>query len=270
MQTASRRRTGLRWDLHVHAAPSSQRRWGNDLELVEAAIEAGFVGFVLKSHHEPTASRALIATDYAKRRNVSCQVIGSATLNPWVSFTQVERALALGAKVVWWPTADDHGRVSNLRMPQTHARVLSLMEGRRHVAIATGHLGFRPALELVRAGGAIGVPVIVTHPLNPVVGLGTRALPDLAEAGALIEVDAYSLNAIGADLPRVMRSLVDLGEASAAIILSSDGGQVVNGNPFVFLDRMLTSAVSAGVGPLLEGAARRTNELGDLLANGCE
>ncbi len=239
------------WDPHVHAAPSSSDRWGDDLDLVDAAAARGTAGFVLKSHHEPTAGRARIACAYARRRNADVRVLGSVTLNPWISRVELQRALALGARVVWWPTRSRHGASGGLDLPPLplHAAALDLVAREAGVVVATGHLALAPALELIEQARDRGVTAIATHPLNADVGVGRGALRDVVAAGAVIELDAYGLRTLPpGERADAVRELSELG---ARVIVASDGGQRANGDPFAFLARTLDELVEHGADPAL-------------------
>jgi hypothetical protein len=253
-------------DLHVHAAPSSTPRWGSDLDLVEAATRAGVRQVVIKSHHEPTAARAAIASEYARRRELDCRVLGSVTLNPWIGREQLERALELGAAIVWWPTRGSDGSDRGLGLPALHDLAVQALATRPGTLAATGHLGAGAAATLVEECVGAGVPVVATHALNPDVGVGLEAGRALAAAGAFAEVDAYALRRLrrsGADGAAQVAALASAGPT----FVSSDGGQTETGNPFEFLAGELDELVAAGLDPsLLDRLIAQTDNLGRLLA----
>jgi hypothetical protein len=247
-----------RFDPHLHAAPSSRPRWGDELELVDAATRAGIEGFVLKSHHESTASRAAVASRYAQSHGINCQAIGSIVLNPWTSMIELERALNLGARVVWWPTLDNEGSFGPHGLPPIHEQALAAIEERTNVTVATGHLNAGCARELVEAAVAVGTEVVVTHPLNPDVGCGIAAAHAMSESGALVEIDARSMQLLrdrGVEPAPLVRELVD---GARRVFASSDGGQPENGMPFSFLSRELSGLRKAGaqeaVSRLIDGS----------------
>lgn len=235
-----------RFDPHLHAAPSTRERWGSDLDVVDAAGRHGVRGFVLKSHHEPTASRARIASQYAERIGMDCAVVGSVTLNPWIALVELERALELGARVVWWPTLDETGRVGGFGLPAIHAAALELIAARGHVTVATGHLALEPARVLVEEARDRGLPVVATHPLNPDIGVGVEGGRALAELGAVIEVDARSLRLQrerGVEPARLVRELL---AGAPPAYACSDGGQAETGDPFRFLSDELAALAAHG------------------------
>jgi Family of unknown function (DUF6282) len=255
-----------RFDPHLHAAPSTRPRWGDDLDVVDSAARHGLRGFVLKSHHEPTAARARIATAYAQRAGAGCVVLGSVTLNPWVAPVEVERALGLGARVIWWPTLDEDGRVGGFGLPAIHDAALELAGAHPGTVLATGHLALAPALRLAEDAREAGLPAVATHPLNPDVGVGVGGGRELAARGAVIEVDARSLRLQrerGEEPAALVRELLrDDGPAYAC----SDGGQEETGDPFEFLAEELALLEVAGAGDCVARLCAGSNawlEVGD-------
>ena len=92
-------------DLHVHTAPDLVPRCVSDLEMTRRARQAGMAGFVIKSHHAPTADRAALCSTLI----ADVRVVGSVTLNHYVgglNACAVEGAAQSGARVVWLPTTD--------------------------------------------------------------------------------------------------------------------------------------------------------------------
>lgn len=251
----------LTTDPHVHAGPSTKPRFGSDLDLVDSAEERGIKSFVLKSHHESTASRAYIANEYARRRGAQVRVHGSIVLNPWTHYTDVERAVTLGVHTIWWPTIDSNGCVKDLELPAIHSEALNLVEG-THVRVATGHLRRGAAVQLVKGATDRGIPVAVTHPLNPNIGNGVEAARDIARLGAIVEVDALSihlLQSIGTD-PSI--PLAELLEGGTRAYLCSDGGQTENGDPFAFISATfgaLDPSLAAALGECARESVRWVN-----------
>lgn len=235
----------MTWDMHVHAAPSRSPRWGTDLDLVEAAHRRGLRGFVLKSHHESTAGRAVIANAFATRIGAPVTVLGSVVLNPWITLCEVDRAIALGARIIWWPTLDAGGRTAGLGLPRVHRSALERAATARCV-VATGHLSLEAAQELVSDASRLGVTAIATHPFNPNVGVGAIGAARLGAIGAIVEIDAYSIHLLagGAALAGEVEHLIADG---TRVALSSDGGQATTGDPFAFAAQALHSLRAAGV-----------------------
>ncbi|MBO8140768.1 MAG: hypothetical protein H0Z37_01135 [Firmicutes bacterium] len=201
-------------DLHVHSGPSHFPRRLDDDELVAALEEAGLRAAVLKAHEGSTAERAYLAQKRASR----LRIFGSITLNRFVGGLNpyaVESALALGAKIVWFPTvhAENHLRFyggagyremprhPQLRLPvegitvlgedgrlvEAAQNILELCAERRAV-VATGHLHPSETRVLVKEARARGVEhVLVTHPHLPVTRIPLELQKELASLGAWLE-----------------------------------------------------------------------------------
>jgi hypothetical protein len=247
----------ITWDLHVHAAPSSSARWGTDLDLVVAAERHGLKGFVLKSHHESTAGRAVIANAFAARIGAPVRAIGGIVLNPWITLVEVDRAIGLGARMIWWPTRDARGRVARLGLPRLHGPVLARAAASGCI-VATGHLAIQGAVELVSEASRMGVTAIATHPFNPDVGVGSAGAAQLGAGGAIVEVDAYSIFRLPGGAASIVGEVERLVASGIRVIVSSDGGQAATGDPFAFAQTALLSLQAAGLGDI--GALVRTAE----------
>jgi hypothetical protein len=208
------------YDLHVHGAPDVMPRKADDFELARTAREAGLGGFVLKSHHVPTADRATLVRQIVP----GIDVLGSITLNHFVgglNAPAVEVAARLGARVVWLPTVDAANEAGVLeRDPATRpywATIQAELKQRGHlrppiavvdadgrpvpellavlevvrdhrIALATGHLNPSEIAVVVRAAYDLGIrKVIVTHPEYPAVGMTVAQQQELVPYGAIFE-----------------------------------------------------------------------------------
>jgi hypothetical protein len=209
-------------DLHVHTAPDLIPRSVDDLEMTRRARQAGMSGFVIKSHHAPTADRAALCN--ALVANV--QVVGSITLNNYVGGMNpcaVEAAAQSGARVIWMPTTDAANEAGILASwpagkplpPYLQVKQDLLDKGRLPPAIAvvgeegrltrgtqevievareygltlcTGHLGWPEIRILVSAARRAGIDrIVITHPGSPSIGLSLEQQSWLARRGAYLE-----------------------------------------------------------------------------------
>jgi hypothetical protein len=250
------------FDLHVHTAPDLVPRVVNDFEMARRAALSGMAGFVIKSHHAPTADRATLCAAAVQ----GARVVGSITLNHYVgglNALAVEAAARSGARVVWLPTTDAINEADVLMnwppdeplppylqvkkdlldrglLPppiavtgDDGALTTSAMEVlevvRDHgLTLCTGHLGWPEIAALIPAARQAGVEkLVVTHPESPSIGLSASQQSWLAGLGAYFErCYAYSDS----------RQVIDQ-EASAVRltgvsrnVLSSDLGRL--GSPF--------------------------------------
>src|SRR5687767_14645439 len=86
------------FDTHVHAGPDLLPRRFTDIDVAKLAQERGFGGFVLESHHSPTADRASLIRSMFPGVNV----YGAIALNNpvgGINPTAVDIQARLGAKV---------------------------------------------------------------------------------------------------------------------------------------------------------------------------
>jgi Family of unknown function (DUF6282) len=245
-------------DLHVHTAPDLVPRCVDDLQMARRAQEAGMAGFVIKSHHAPTAGRAALCNTLL----ADVRVIGSITLNHYVgglNACAVEAAAQSGARVVWLPTTDAANEAGILASwptrkplpPYLRLKQDLLDRGRLPPAIAvtgddgrltrgakevievvsdyglmlcTGHLGWPEMRILVPATRRAGVDkIVITHPESPSIGLSLEQQSWLADQGAFFE-RCYAYSASGRVIDQEARAVRLTGVARN--VLSSDLGMV--------------------------------------------
>src|SRR5579862_9000703 len=185
------------YDLQVHVAPDVIERRVDDLDLAHEFLSRGLAGFVLKSHYFPTAERAKVVTKAVP----GIHAYGAITMNHSVGGLNpvaVELAGRSGAKIVWMPTVDAANETAGrpdgtqkhlpfwakiqLELAATGiapppitvlddagnlnsaARTCLELIGKYNMILATGHLGRREILALVKAAKEMKVArVIVTH-----------------------------------------------------------------------------------------------------------
>jgi len=201
------------FDLHVHAAPDVVERAGDDVQTLRWYQEAGFTGCVLKAHYDATAGRA-----HAASQGLGMRVYGGLALNQQVGGINpaaVEAALAMGARVIWMPTADAHTQqsagmprlcsASNGLAATTYAippidwsvadavqQILTFIADADAV-LATGHLSTAEVRWLLPAARRAGVRrVLLTHPSYTVPAMSPTAAAELTTQGAYAEVTAYN------------------------------------------------------------------------------
>ena len=264
------------FDLHVHSAPDLFPRWGDDAATADAYARAGFRGFVLKGHAEPTAGRAAAVRGIAAYGGIVLnEAVGG--LNP----SAVAAALGHGARVVWMPTLDARAhREAGLPRPpdacgsgslaippadrgaEPRVRAILRLVADADAVIATGHVSGAEAAWLVRAAREAGVRrVLLTHASFSVPALAAPAVRELQELGAVAEITAYQLlhqpGVSAAGLAELVRAL-----DPARCVLSSDAGQPDSPPPPEALERLVDALAAEGVdrGALLamagEAAAR--------------
>ncbi|MGH2877166.1 MAG: DUF6282 family protein [Solirubrobacteraceae bacterium] len=256
------------FDLHIHTAPDVQERLADDVEIVRRYERAGFTGCVLKAHYDATAGRARAAGTRS-----SVRVYGALALNQHVGGLNpaaVAASLAMGARVIWMPTADAHTqqaaglpRLCRIRPelapttyaippvdPRTEAAVRQIVSlvAEADAVLATGHLSgpeIAWLLPVARGGGVRRL--LLTHPSWTVPAMTAAEAARLAaDHGAYAEITAYQLlhqaDATAAGLARFARTV-----GLERIILSSDVGQPDSPPPPEALSQLLEELAAQGL-----------------------
>jgi len=202
-------------DLHVHPYPSPFPRRIDILAAARHAAESGFRAIVVKSHHHSTAM------DVAALRPNGLDATGVRTfgaialnthvggLNPWAA----NLTLALGGKVVWFPTISapnhiEHAKHTGLKfptlaipliedapvdifgpdgdlLPEVHQILRMVAEA--DAIVASGHMPPEWIIAMFEAAKEAGVRrMIVNHP-NFVIEASTEQVEKMADLGALVE-----------------------------------------------------------------------------------
>jgi hypothetical protein len=249
------------FDTHVHSGPDVLPRRFTDIDLAALAQERGFGGFVLKSHHAPTADRAnLIRSMYP-----GVKVYGAIALNNPVGGLNpvaIDVAGRLGAKVVWLPTMDSANEQSNvagqldesklpywmsiareLRAQGIAGTWLTVTDGYGNVlpetqqcleviakydmVMATGHIA-PPELEpVIKAARAAGVQrIIVTHPEFPTTHLTVEEQKNLSQYGVFFERCFTTPYTNKCSWEETLQNIREVGTAST--IIATDLGQTTN------------------------------------------
>jgi hypothetical protein len=231
-------------DMHVHTAPDVRPRKMNDIQLAQAARQAGMQAILIKSHHTLTADRARIA-EYVVN---SIQVFGGLALNSWVGGLNpgaVEAALAMGARQVWMPTLSS---VNQMRYNRDTAPGISILDGNgnllpavlsilaliaeKDIILGTGHLAVNETIQLVQAARQLKVKkILVTHPELPLVNMPVEVQEMISGEGVffercLISVVSYPESVTFASLAATLRRI---GVESS--VLATDFGQANNPSP---------------------------------------
>jgi hypothetical protein len=269
------------FDTHVHSAPDVLPRRFDDMDLARLAQERGFGGFVLKSHHAPTADRATLI----RQMFPGVKVYGAIALNNPVgglNATAVDVAARLGARVVWLPTMDSANEQANVagqldesKLPYWMSIARELREqgiagswltvtdsdnkvtpetrqcldviAKYDMVMATGHIS-PPELEpVIKAAKEAGVKrIIVTHPEFPTTHL------TLDQQKALQRYDVYFERCFTTPYTNKCSWEETLGNikqiGTSSTVIATDLGQTIN--PALqegfelFIDKMLDAGLS--------------------------
>ncbi len=229
------------FDLHVHAGPDpGQARRLDALDTGRYAHEAEMAGFVLKSHHYPTAPLA----QTLNRIYPGLLVAGAIVLNRevgGVSPDAVQAAADMGARVVWMPTlsADFYlkGRAAGpgITLTDDDGALLHVVHDvldivhHHDMVLASGHVSPEEALVLFRTAREKGIQrLLATHPS----GIASiEEIRQMAELGAHVEYTFLScMPSVNKSTPAQIASAVrDLGFERC--VVTSDFGQWMNPPP---------------------------------------
>jgi hypothetical protein len=201
-------------DLHVHAAPSVLPRRYTDTELVAIAQRAGAAAVVLKAHEGSTAERARLAGAVAVGGIVLNSPVGGANVDA------VRVAAALGARVMWMPTASapahqaaHHDPALSVHRNEFFSPV-PICDGARlrrewypvlaavaelDLVLASGHLTVDEAVCVFQAAAELGARrFVVNHPLFAFQGWREEHAEILRRLAARIEVGVLADHLAGA------------------------------------------------------------------------
>ena len=104
-------------DLHVHPYPSPFPRRMDAAEAAQRAADAGMRAIVVKSHHHDTAMDVAALREHGIEQS-GIQVFGGIALNTQVGGLNphaVNLCLAMGGKVVWFPTIASPKHIERIR-----------------------------------------------------------------------------------------------------------------------------------------------------------
>jgi uncharacterized protein DUF6282 len=248
------------YDLQIHVGPDVIARRIDDIDCAREFLAHGMKGFVLKSHYIQTGERAQVVTKAVP----GSRVFGAVTLNHSIGGLNpvaVELAGRTGCKIVWMPTVDAKnetaGRLDGgseklpfwakiqreLAAEGISPPPLSVIDdagelteparrcleriGKHNMILATGHLGRREILALVRAAKAMGLKkVVVTHAEFPSQNLTGDEQRELADLGAIIEHCFTTTYTAKAPWELAFANIRKAGVSRA--LVSTDLGQTIN------------------------------------------
>ena len=248
------------YDLQVHVGPDVIARRIDDVDCAKEFLARGMKGFVLKSHYVQTGERAQVVTKAVP----GSKVFGALTLNHSVGGLNpvaVELAGRTGCKIVWMPTVDAENETAGRLDGGTHklpfwakiqrelaaegispppllvvdqsgrlvepARRCLERIAKHNMILATGHLGRREIVALVRTAKETGLKkVVVTHAEFPSQNLTGDEQKELADLGAVIEHCFTTTYTGKATWESAFSNIRKTGVART--LISTDLGQTIN------------------------------------------
>lgn len=203
-------------DVHAHLDPDGYGPFNSGrsidvFDLAELAQAAGMRGFVIKQHYDQTADSAYLV----RKLYPDLEVFGglgtnfaTGGLNPH-AVLQMRDVKGGWGRIVWMPTWDaehyvrNHGNDRNFipvakngeLLPDAKAVIAAVAEISGHtrvsggqVVLATGHNAPEEVLLMVAEARALGLQVIVTHPMLDSVGMSREQMRRAVDMGAYLEV----------------------------------------------------------------------------------
>jgi predicted TIM-barrel fold metal-dependent hydrolase len=228
-------------DTHLHTSPDPRPRIVSDVEAGHQARRAGMEAIVIKSHLEPTAGRAQMASKIA-----NFKIIGGVTLNLSVgglNAQAVEASALHGGRMVWLPTIhhqevklDEQKLVEVLQMVRDYDLVLG-----------TGHLPPEEIFRVLDLAKSLRVNrLVVNHPLTRVVGATLEEQKEMSRQAYLEHcyVAAMPLHD-GLNPVKIAEAIEEVG--SERCIMATDFGQSHNPTPVVGLQMYVQEMLKQGI-----------------------
>lgn len=257
-------------DIHLHAAPDSKARLGNELEFTRAARDAGYKSMLFKSNDFSCHDRAYLI----RQELQGFEVFGSLCMNrvhgDKVNVFAAEKAVATTGNLcrcIWMPTQDTvyqniryHGRKEGVPVVDDNGRVLSevvrVMEicAEANIIFATGHSSSEESITLARKAREVGVrKCVVTHANSGIWKMTHDQIKRCIDLGAWMEY-SYITNlwGPGTGLPDFERmsdkEFADFARiAPQRSIITTDLGQVGMPHPVDGMRRCILALLENGL-----------------------
>lgn len=257
-------------DVHVHAGPSFFDRKHTAVELAREMREAGFDGFVLKSHFGSTHPVAGLTESLVS----DVRVYSSIALNTFVGGlnpSAVELAIETDVRVIWLPTFSSNNHWSDRDFPfsgqtltlvdeagslTSDAREVleTIVDADRSITIGNGHISREETIAVLDALESMGADneFLITHPDFEFMGLSVGDQVEFAERGAVIEKCYLPVHVGDATIEDVADGIRSIGAEHC--VLSTDHGQTDNDSPPTAYDEFVERLFEQG---LTEGDVRQ-------------
>lgn len=260
-------------DFHIHSGPDVFPRLMNDVELAQAAKDAGMRAILLKSHTEGMAGRAAIASAVT-----GFPVYGGLALNQSVGGLNpeaVRTAIRMGARQIWMPTihathylkAMDNvpmfakllkgkGGVAGIDLLDENGALKDVVKeiieliAEADIVLASGHISSREAMVLTREAHSRGVQkIVITHPTSPMEHYSIDEMKEILALGATMLEHVVNDTTHQMKDPVASTVLSDAIKATGAAhnIMSTDSGQVINPPPVLSLENFICMMLDDGI-----------------------
>lgn len=191
-------------DIHLHAAPDSKARLGNELEFARVARAAGYKSLLFKSNDFSCHDRAYLI----RQELPDFEVFGSLCMNrvhgDKVNVFAAEKAVTTTGNLcrcIWMPTQDavyqnirNRGKKEGIAVLDDNGRVLPevvrVMEicAEANIIFATGHSSPEESIMLARKAREVGVKkFVVTHANSGIWKMTHDQIKQCIDLGAWME-----------------------------------------------------------------------------------
>ena len=257
-------------DIHLHAAPDSKTRLGDELEFARAARDAGYKSMLFKSNDFSNHDRAYLI----RQELPGFEVFGSLCMNrvhgDKVNTFAAEKAINTTGNLcrcIWMPTQDAvyqnlryHGKKDGIPVLDGNGHVLPevvrVMEmcAEADIIFATGHSSPEESIVLASKAREVGVrKCVVTHANSGIWKMTHDQIKHCIDLGAWVEY-SYITNlwGIGTGLPGFERmsdrEFSDFARiAPDRSVITTDLGQVGMPHPIEGMHRCILALLKNGL-----------------------
>lgn len=269
-------------DIHLHAAPDSKARLGDELEFARAARDAGYKSMLFKSNDFSNHDRAYLI----RQELPGFEVFGSLCMNrvhgDKVNTFAAEKAMNTTGNLcrcIWMPTQDAvyqnlryHGKKDGIPVLDDNGRVLPevvrVMEicAEADIIFATGHSSPEESIVLASKAREVGVrKCVVTHANSGIWKMTHDQIRHCIDLGAWVEY-SYITNLWGTgtglpDFERMSdREFSDFARiAPERSVITTDLGEVGMPHPVEGMRRCILALLENGLTQRLVDCMVRSN-----------
>ena len=253
------------YDLHIHAGPSVANRLVDAADMMKAAMEAGYKGYLVKDHYVPSAHGCLMVEKHLG--DGSCKAFSSIACNNSIggfNLEAVDAAYNMGTRMVYMPTVssrlhiDGHkgkkftgsGDMVTVAMEEPIdvlgsdgkvvpecLEILKYAAEKGDVTISTGHISWQESDVLIPTALELGVKNSgVNHPSFQI-NAPLDVIARWAKMGAWIEKTACEFGQVIWDDDTRFNSIyiwnqyLDAGVPLEKMFVDTDFGQSISPHP---------------------------------------
>ncbi len=228
-------------DTHIHTSPDVKPRIETDIEAAISAKDEKMCSIVIKSHHEPTSGRALIASEVA-----DFPVYGGVVLNSSVGGLNVDAVKScalIGGKFIWFPTIS----YPSIKINWSNVEDILHVVKENQMVIGTGHLKTDDIFKLIDMAAELGIwRIIVNHPLTSVVGASLDEQVEMSKHAYLEHCFVACMEKHDKMDPQLIKNSIKTVGAKRCL-MATDYGQIHNPRPVIGMKMFINSMMREGI-----------------------